>query len=300
MISILIPVFNYNLKPLIKALTAQAIKLDTQYEIIVCDDCSTEKKLQFDNKKYCCENNIIFLVNNHNKGRTLTRQVLAKNAQYKWLLFLDADVIPKSNCFLQSYYSEIKPKLDCLYGGICYDNKKPNNRFILRWKFGHKREDIPLNTRRKTPYKSIASGNLLIKKEVFLNINQLLDKNWYGYDNYFSTELKKHQNTIQHINNPVYHLGLESNEYFLQKKEAAARTIFLLHQEGFFENNHDNGLLNAFQKLQQTTLLPVFNLLFKWNKSWIKQNLLSKKPSLFLLNIYRLGYFCDLNAEKNA
>lgn len=300
MISILIPIYNYNVKMLLTALTAQVKTLEIASEIICLDDASTDKGVVQVNKELCNNLDIPFFSSSINNGRTITRQTLANKAQYKWLLFLDVDVLPKKGTFLKNYIKYISHEYDCIYGGICYENKKPKNQFILRWKYGNKREDTSAEKRNSNPYKSIASGNLFIKKDVFLYINKELNKDWYGYDTLFSARLKSLRKQILHINNKVYHLGLEENSTYLLKKEKATNTVFQLYANGYFEENHENGLLNAYQKLKRFNAVSFFLIFFNINRNLFRKNILSSQPSLFILDLYCLGYFCSLTQKKDA
>jgi hypothetical protein len=300
MLSILIPIHNYSAIALVKELENQIIGIENTVEIICCDDSSTDEQLKLDNKAFLEAHQIKLIENNSNIGRTRTRQLLAKTATHSWVLFLDVDVIPVLDTFLRTYISFTNNKYDCVYGGLSYKKEYPKKQHMLRWVFGHKREDIALPKRKTTPYKSIASGNLLIKKELFLSINKNLTNNWYGYDNFFSAQLKDMHSSITHINNKVYHLGLEDNLEFLKKQELSTLTIFKLYITNDFSNSHDNGLLNMYLKLEKYRLIYLYSCFYKCFKKLLKRNLLSNSPNLYCLDLYRLGYFCTLNSQKNA
>ena len=51
MLSILIPIHNYNVVTLVKELLLQAKSIDGTIEIICCDDCSTDTQLKTENIK---------------------------------------------------------------------------------------------------------------------------------------------------------------------------------------------------------------------------------------------------------
>ncbi|PHS09707.1 MAG: glycosyl transferase [Kordia sp.] len=300
MLSILIPIYNYDVVLLIKKLQQQITSINSNIEIICCDDCSSDKTIKNKNAFFLQSHQITLINNKENIGRTRSRQLLANKANYEWILFLDSDVLPATNNFLLDYVNLLNPRTDCIYGGICYQKKRPEVKQLLRWRFGNEREDIQLSKRNTSPYKSIASGNLLIKKNLFLSINKNLSNNWYGYDNFFSSQLKEIGSTIIHINNKVFHLGLEDNATFLRKKELAANTIYQLYLNNHFSNKHDNGLLNAFLKLNKYRLTSLYCFFYKYSKKFLKKNLTGNNPNLFFLDLYRLGYFCSLSSSKNA
>ncbi|MFD0965057.1 glycosyltransferase family 2 protein [Pseudofulvibacter geojedonensis] len=300
MVSILIPTYNYDITALVNNILMQAKGLKEAYEIIVCDDCSNNNISLLKNKSFCIKNQLVFLENPNNLGRTKTRQILAQKAKYNWLLFLDSDVLPKSNTYLLNYIKHITPELDLIYGGFTYEKQKPEPDYYLRWYYGKEKEDIEAKLRSKKPYKTIISANILIRKEAFLNVNSHLTDNRYGYDNYFSIQLKQHNYKVLHINNEVFHLGLEKNEVYLKKKEQAAETIYHLYQLNKFKDPHINGLLHSFLTLKKYHLKNIYLFLFKLVKPIFTKNLLSKTPSILILNLYRLGYFCSLTKQKNA
>lgn len=300
MISILIPTYNYKIDLLINSLTNQIKKLGVNCEIICWDDASTQSEIAEVNKKICSLHHVLYIESKQNKGRTLTRQLLAEKAQYNWLLFLDADVNPFSASFLKNYLELIELNYDCIYGGICYEKEKPIKDKYLRWKNGRKREQVSASKRMLNPYKVIASSNLLVKKEVFISINKQLDKNKYGYDTIFAAKLKKECKIVFHIDNPVVHLGLEHNKTYLTKKEQAVETLFQLYQKGTFSKEHENSLLKAFLFLKKFRLVKLFYYTINFNKKWIKKNILGNYPSLFLLDLYCLAHFCKHTLNKHA
>jgi len=294
MISVLIPVHNYNIQDLISKLLIEFTVLEYDYEIICLDDCSSIPIID----ETIFSNKVKVLKNDVNIGRTETRQKLAEKAKYYWLLFLDADTLPVSNFFISKYINSIeKNNFEVCFGGIAYYKKQPKREKTLRWKYGIKKEVITSLKRREKPYKTISSANLLVRKEVFIAINETLKGNYYGYDNIFSVKLKQKKMIISHIDNPVFHLGLEDNASYLRKKELAAETIFMsyINKETF---ETDNGLLKTYFFLKKSFLVGFVSIIFKAFRGKIKKNLLSSNPSILLLDFYRIGYFCSLNYDS--
>ena len=91
MLSILIPTYNYNIFPLVTELVNQAKVLKIEFEIITIDDGSNQ--FQIENHKINHLENCSYTVLSNNIGRSSIRNLLAKKAKFKWLLFLDADGI---------------------------------------------------------------------------------------------------------------------------------------------------------------------------------------------------------------
>ncbi len=95
MVSILIPTYNYDVRQLVKFLSHEKTTVTQEYEIIVADDGSNIPEILEANSEIEKMQGVTFLINEKNLGRTATRQKLATMAQFPWLLFLDADVLPE-------------------------------------------------------------------------------------------------------------------------------------------------------------------------------------------------------------
>ena len=107
MLSILIPTYNYDITHLVYELHKQATKAEIDFEIICFDDCS-DVFVNENNLKINSLNNTRIIISEKNLGRTDSRQILCNSAIYNWLLFLDADVIPKSDNYIEHYIDKIK------------------------------------------------------------------------------------------------------------------------------------------------------------------------------------------------
>ncbi|WP_400077647.1 glycosyltransferase family 2 protein [Winogradskyella sp. R77965] len=296
MLSILIPTYNYNVTELLNTLKAELGSIAPNYEVICYEDGSS---------KYLEENKTIIqsitnakhIISADNKGRITTRQSLAENAKYNWLLFLDSDVIPEKVNFLKDYLKFLNHNYDVIYGGFTYDSKKPNKQFTLRWKYGKKYEHVNADVRNKTPYKIVISGNFLVKKRTFLDINSRIENDGYGYDNYMGALMKANNIKVFHINNNVIHKGLDTNSIFLTKVNQAVETIFEINQK---HSNiiTDNSLLELYKKIKSFGLKGLILFIFKISKTSIKRQLLSGNPNLTFLQFYKLGYLCSITSGK--
>lgn len=292
MLSVLIPTYNYDVKKLVKAIHKQGTELNVPFEIIVFEDGSSTNINSTFNLS-----NIQHIVSKKNIGRVEARKKLAQAANYDYLLFLDADVLPKKDTLLKDYLKSITNTTESIFGGFAYHKEKPQTDSLLRWFYGKNKEEIPAITRNKKPYKVIISANFLIKKDVFMEVFSNFNyKKGYGFDSYFSTALRQKKHTVLHINNEVYHLGLEKSEAFLIKVKQSTETLLELYKTTP-NYNTQNDLLNTFVKLKKTGLSSIFSLLYRLFKKPIKTNLLSKKPSLLLLQLYKISYMCFISKK---
>lgn len=89
MINVIIPAYNCR-KTLGRTLSSLVAQTDTNFEVIIVDDCSTEniKEIVDD---YLYKLNIIYIRNDKNIGPGMSRQVGIDNATQKFITFLDSD-----------------------------------------------------------------------------------------------------------------------------------------------------------------------------------------------------------------
>ncbi|NND61643.1 MAG: glycosyltransferase family 2 protein [Flavobacteriaceae bacterium] len=290
-LSILIPTYNYSVHNLVEELQKQALVTNQPYEIVVLDDASEleiERNKIIDDWQNCSYEKLTT-----NVGRTAARSKLMEKAQYDWLLFLDADVLPKGENFLKNYLNELSA-CDVVFGGIAYAEKRPANNLILRWKYGRAREAKTVSERNKAPH-FIISQNLLIKKDVFRKAN-IVNESHYGLDNLFSNQLLRLGATVKHIDNPVVHLGLEPNEKFLSKALKAVETTVIFEKKGLM----DEGLRpsqKAYNRLKKWGMLSLFQFLMKNIKGKMERNFKSAEPNLFWFDLYRLHHYINLKRK---
>ena len=283
MLSILIPVYNYNALPLVNELVKQCNGSGITFEILCQDDASNSPK-NILNQEVNLLPNCSFLINELNLGRGKNINSLAQKAKYNWLLILDCDTLPANSNFIQNYLDAISDSSKkIIFGGIIYEDKKPEKEQLLRWIYGQKRETT-----------AILTSNLVLKKEVFLQYPFDKSITKYGYEDLcFFSVLKKNNFKISRIENPTFHLNLETSEVFLNKtKMALENLIFLYTAKKIY--SEDSKIIKAFEFLKKLRLTRFFAFLFKKNKNKIERNLLSENPSLFLFDLYKLGYFSSL------
>ncbi len=297
MLSILIPTYNYSILSLVKALNKQ-LKEDGKPFEIICFDSGSNLEInsindQINKLEFCTYKSL-----KKNGGRSKTRNLLAQKAKYGWLLFLDADVLPVSKNFIQIYFESIlKDNVKVAFGGLKY-KKKPSNDRMLRWVYGKSREEIPLNIRKKNPQEYFTSANFLIKKEVFEQFKFDESLIEYGYeDTLLAIELKKKNIQITQIDNPVYHLGIDKSKIFLKKTRESIKNLIILNKQQKIDIQ-DFKILKIFERIKKYKMTRVFKMGFHKYSNSMEKNLLSGSPSLFIYDMYKLGYLCSYQSEK--
>ena len=285
MISICIPVYNYNVVGLISSLLYQANKIKFPFEIIVIDDCSNKEFIDM-YSSICKMDNVQVIALYKNVGRSKIRNLFIKQASFEHLLFIDCDCSISSKDYLNNYIHHIDQ--DVVYGGRKHHKNPPKDKSLkLRWKYGIKNEDQTFNYRVNNPYQSFKSNNFLIKKSIFSKIKFNEEIKNYGHeDTLLSLELKKNKIKILQIDNVVYHEGIENNKVFIKKTKEAIKN--LIKVENLIENTSTIKLVNTYKILGKLKfekfILIVSNPLLKA----LEKLLLSNWASVRLFNLYKL------------
>ena len=290
MLSVLIPTYNYDAFFLVKELHQQLILEQISFEILCFDDASNSD-LNLINEKINTLPNTIFKTLPKNLGRSAIRNLLAKEAKYKWLLFLDADVYPKNKDFIKQYITKFKKTRTVFCGGLLYEDTQQNKQ-LLRYKFGKKHEAIHVKKRRANAEKYFFTSNFLIEKAVFKTVcfEEKLIK--YGREDLlFSLELMKKGYKIEHISNEVYHLGLDDNISFVAKTKKAMENLVFIDKEQFTASENITLLkfVNQLKKAKLNKTLGRFYAFF--------ERLAIEKSSVFYLNCLKVCYLCYLKSS---
>lgn len=290
MLSILIPIYNYSVLPLVEQLIASANKAKIAFEIIAIDDASTIPASE--NTKLHNFKGLRFIENTVNKGRAGVRNELAKMANFDMLLFIDADMKLPDESFIERYLPHIEAK-HIAFGGLCYHNESPDSQFALRWKYGHQREALTVKQRLQKKYLSTKTCNLIIPKSVFMSVQFNEDIKQYGHeDTLFSIELERNALSVHHVNNPLIHEGLESAEDFLKKVRLASENLAVLEKNFLSEAElMEFNLLKIYYRFQKLFILRPILFLIEINLRGIERNLKSAKPKLWCLDMYKAFYF---------
>ena len=296
MLSILIPTFNHNIVSLVKELHEQVVHADIVFEIVCLDDAST--LFVAENQTITQFSNTHYEILGNNVGRSKIRNLLAQKAKYDWLLYLDADVVPKDADFIKRYLPFLNDEIKIVNGGLEYEPKKPENDKLLRWYYGKEREALSADKREKAPYISFLTLNFLIHKSLFEQVHFNEDiPNLRHEDTLFSYNLMQRQIPIKHINNPIYHLGLDTFENVMRKEHESLFALKNLLDKHLITEEYTK-LSRVHQIIRKCKIRFIVTLMHKLTKSIFLKNLSSQKPSLLIFDLYRLGYFCSIHNIK--
>jgi len=291
MLSVCIPVYNFDVTKLVSNILKQAEVANIEIEILIGDDSSTNK---YNNPNLDDGAKVKYIFNEQNLGRSKNRNNLATKAKYDYLLFIDCDAQIKSKSFLSFYIASIVKKQEVVCGGTAYTKKNQDRNHSLHWKYGTKVEAKSIDERKKYPNKSFSSFNFLINKDLFLSIkfNENLTK--YGHeDTLFGYELKKQNIIITQIDNPLIHTGIEENKVFIKKSVIGIDNLIYIIKN--IENSErlisDIKLIEFYKSLEKNKLLLFLKVFYPLLFPLSKFILINIAQNITLFNFLKILYF---------
>lgn len=289
MVSVLIPIYNTDVRAFVKQMILQLEKNKIEGEIQCLDDGSTEDfkilNREISNLKF-----VQYIELNINIGRSRIRNLLATTARFQWLLFMDCDSEVSSPDFLNNYLTySTNPNL-LVYGGTNYSTSKPESKLYLHWLYGTQRECISPDKRNKNKFGTFKTNNFFLSRIVFekMKFNETIQG--YGHeDTLFAKDLERNGFDIIHVNNPLQHNGLETNEIFIDKQHNAIINLAKLYMQGLVGN--EIRLIKFYNKIKLFRMIWLVKIIYLGNEYVLKSNLLSEKPKLSNLDKLKLGWF---------
>lgn len=290
MLSILIPIYNYNVSQLVLDLIDQAKGLEVPTEIICYDDHS-DTNHALANKWLEETDEVRYHILPANVGRSAIRNQLATAAAYPYLLYLDCDSGIVSENFLSQYLTHLNEnKIIC--GGRNYSTSPPTeSNMRLHWLYGTNKESRPIQTRQAHPVRYFHTNNFIIPKRAFEQISFDETIQSYGYEDLLFAEVATGVGlSVVHIDNPVRHMELQNAETFLSKTTVAVRNLIQLNKQGYMLNSK---LENTMRWIKRLGIGGVYKWFYRQNAKSIESNLKSENPSLTKLDLFKLYAYLE-------
>lgn len=290
-LSVCVPVYNFDVNPLINSLLTEINTYNISAEVILIDDASNPNFLQ--QNEPLSKKVTKYIKLDTNIGRSQIRNLFLNCTEGEYLLFLDCDGKVISDRFLRNYLEFIHahPEVRVIYGGRIVQHESPGKNRSLRWKFAMKRENLPLSKRLKKPYLSFQTNNFIIEKTVFNEVTFNRDFENYGYEDLlFSMDLKASNININHIENPIFNNEVETNDHYLRKVDESIENLAkMLKDPETAKRVGDIKIVKAYNFIEKTGKKKWLIPLFETQQEKIR-NLLSRgNASLSFLDLYKLG-----------
>ncbi|HEB68038.1 MAG TPA: glycosyltransferase family 2 protein [Desulfobulbus sp.] len=230
-LSILIPVYNWDIGPLLDRLCRQGQRLPdgVQVEILVLDDGSTTKT-KHANASLAEQLPLVHYEESAvNRGRAATRNALLKQAQGEFVLFLDADMLPDREDFLRMYLEQGDQGAEIVCGGISYEqnnHNRPEYDFYL-YKSRHT-EALTAEIRNRSPWRYLFTSNIMVRRDIVESVR--FDPRFTGYgfeDIEWGIRLSRSY-TVLHIDNTCSHMGVMTKKEVMAKMRESIPNFSLL------------------------------------------------------------------------
>ncbi len=298
MLSILIPVRNYDCTRLVLDLKKQAdalkLKREFDYEIIVSDDASDDDASLLANREMERWSHCRYCVQPKNLGRAANCNFMIEAARHPWVLIIDCDAQVERADFLEKYWLQ-RSVASVLIGGLTTPKVvSPGCELRHRYELRAERRHTP-QFRQKNPYAHFSTFNIMAQRDVLRRTPFDSRCTDYGYeDALMGLELKRLQIPVAHIDNPLVHLGIDHSEEYLCKTETAMHT--LLGLDGMMQETA--GASRMAHRLHSLGMERLFARLFCALRPCLQRHLTGRKPSLLIFNLYKLGYYCLLDTQR--
>lgn len=285
-LSILIPVYNYPVGTLVSTLSAQAAALTdgTPCEIVVADDGSPQGEVKRKNRAVAGMPLCRLIELPQNVGRARVRNLLAREAAYSLLLYLDSDVRIRTPRFLATYLSHATAPVVC--GGWDIPRSAELRRRYLRYRY--EEACLPKFTaerRAARPYGAFRTTNFLISASVMLAHPFDEAITTYGYEDVMmGRALSAAHIGILHIDNPVEIADFEDNADYLQKVDESVRTLVVLKDkmQGY------SALLALARRLHRLRLSGLLRPVLRLCLPRLRRRLEGRNGRVWQLQLYRL------------
>ncbi|WP_173021310.1 glycosyltransferase family 2 protein [Lewinella sp. W8] len=292
MFSICLPVYRYDVRPLVDELLRQAASLSPAPEIIVFDDGSPATEA-YGQEELRTTPGIVYRELRENLGRAGVRNAMVGAATRPWVLLMDADGWPPAS-FLETYLTKLRQLSaresgTVMVGGRTYAPSPPlDSTLRLHWHYGHQRESRDLPRRRRDGWLGFQSNNFLAPVSLLKQYPFPEGHRGYGHeDTYWGQRMLRAGVPILHLDNPVVHLGLEPAGRFLDKQREAIRNLHLLRREHPWLRTRLTEITDHWSWAPMVArLIPESTL----------QNYLSKRsaPNLLALDLLKLRWWHEL------
>ena len=221
-LSILTPFYKESPTPLLEALGQDPAMQSGDIEVILIDDGSDQSELT-DAVVTCLGLQVYpatLLTLSRNEGRAAGRNHLRQAARSDYYLFLDSDMLPDGEDFIQTWLDLVaKDRPAVVFGGFSLKQASQDRTYDLHRAMASHSDTVSAEIRRKTPEKYIFTSNLLIRADVLTQEGFDPAFTGWGWEDVEWSMRVSRRWPIGHIDNTATHLGLDSAATIASKYE---------------------------------------------------------------------------------
>ncbi len=165
-----------------------------------------------------------------NSGRSHARNRLKELAESDWILFLDADMQPDDEDFLNRYLDTIEAEKDpsLIAGGFSLLHATPTRETYLHAMQSATSECLSAAYRAEEPGRFVFTSNILVHRSILEDIAFDAGFSGWGWEDVDWGLRVAPVYPIIHIDNPATHLGLDTDARLIEKYTSSADNFLRL------------------------------------------------------------------------
>ncbi|MNX44004.1 Glycosyl transferase family 2 [compost metagenome] len=224
-LSVLIPFLRDDPADLLALLDREGAALNGQVELILLDDGTADPALtvRLTAQVDALSLPVRLITLAANEGRSIGRNRLASAARGASLLFLDSDMRPDHDRFLQTWAALARDQKPAVaFGGFSLLQAPDEARFAVHRQMAARSDCLPHDRRALQPEKHVFTSNLLVRRDVF--DAEAFDPGFsgWGWEDVEWAMRVSRKFEVVHLDNPATHMGLDTVETLAAKYEQSA------------------------------------------------------------------------------
>ena len=292
-VSVLMPFLRDDPADLLGLLDREAEALAGAVEIVVLDDGTADTALteRLRTQVAALALPVRLITLSVNEGRSNGRNRLAHTARGDFLLFLDSDMRPDDDRFLQTWAALARDERPAVvFGGFSLAQAPTDARFAVHRAMATRSECLDAATRSLAPEKYVYTSNLLVRRDVF--DQEAFDPAFtgWGWEDVEWAMRVSRRHPIHHIDNPATHMGLDTVQALAGKYEQSAANfarVVARHPD----------IVTAypsFRAAKALKRLPGLSWVRRAARTAATVSLLPTPARAFALRLYRASLYADV------
>lgn len=290
-LSVLVPYYRDDPTDLLEHLLSQmAGRKDI--EVLIYDDGTGDVEM---NTKACAvvkdaTSSVRLLLASKNRGRAFARNMLKQHARADWVLFLDADMRPVKDHFLDDYVSLIEENVaDVIFGGFEVPKSTDDPDRELHRAFSEISDCLSLADRQRHGPQYVCSSNLCVKKSVLEAEPFDPEFSGWGWEDSEWAARVGAKFPLVHADIPALHLGLETTDTLLRRFKDSGQNY---HR---FTSKHPDlaQSLTLFNMTLRLRRIPGQKIMRPFLKGLVKLRLVPVRLRLLALKLWRASWYAE-------
>ncbi|MGA9659128.1 MAG: glycosyltransferase family 2 protein [Asticcacaulis sp.] len=217
-LSVLIPFYKESALPLLHSLHSRD---PAAVEVILIDDGSAMPDLTAQIRNFVAQSPLAcqLMTLPVNEGRAKGRNRLTEAARGSYFLFLDADMLPDEDGFLDRWLAQTQKDTPVVFGGFSLLQAPDSAHVALHKRMAGQSDCLTASERRLHPEKYVFTSNLLVRRDVFASEGFDPAFTGWGWEDVEWAMRVQSRFGIGHIDNTATHMGLDTPQTLARKYE---------------------------------------------------------------------------------